>query len=85
MSQLNHQGALRSERTFLHDLSSPVSALQLNLDAFQEECLEKGLLPPDLVSLLSDAVSNSNRILQLIRDRREELIAAGVPSDRVAK
>jgi hypothetical protein len=71
--------SLRSERSFLHDIASPISALQLNLDALQEECEEKKILPPDLALLLREAHASAERVMTLLRERRGELIAAGVP------
>jgi len=74
--------SLRSERTFLHDISSPLSALQLNLDALLEECDENGALSPEFRSLLKDAFICAERVANLVRERREELIAAGVASEK---
>jgi hypothetical protein len=73
---------LQGERAFLHDLASPVSALHLNLSGILEECEEKGLLPADLREVLMDALRNTERVISLVRSRRDELIAAGVPSER---
>ena len=76
---------MRPERTFLHDLSSPVSALQLNLDALLEECEEQSALSPELMGLLKDACANAERIILLVRERRQELIAAGAPSEKLSE
>ena len=76
---------LKGERAFLHDLSSPISALHLNLSGVLEECEEKALLPPELMEILKDALSSADRVISMVRTRRDELIAAGVPSDRGPK
>jgi hypothetical protein len=54
----------------------------LNLSGILEECEEKGLLPADLREVLMDALRNTERVISLVRSRRDELIAAGVPSER---
>ena len=76
---------MRGERTFLHDISSPISALQLNLSGVLEECEEKSLLPAELLGLLKAASQNADRIVEMVIARRNELIAAGVPSERGSK
>ncbi len=75
----------RGERMFLHDISSPLSALQLNLSGVIEDCEEKNLLPPELLGILKDASRNADRMVDMVRTRRDELIAAGVPSERQQK
>lgn len=76
---------LKGERAFLHDISSPISAVHLNLSGVLEECEEKALLPSELLEILKDALKSTDRVIAMVRSRREELIAAGVPSDRGSK
>jgi hypothetical protein len=72
----------RSERTFLHDISSPLSALQLNLDVLLEACGAENLLRPELHSVLKDAYASAEKMTRLVRERREELVTAGVAIEK---
>lgn len=66
---------VNAERKFLHDLASPITTIQLNLENVL--CLLKDNKPEDIVDcmkMLHSCLEQSSRATELIKGRREILI-----------
>lgn len=68
------------ERKFLHDISSPITSLLLDLENAQQLLTAPVLIPNDLKDcreLINNCLEQVTRSIELIRTRREILINSG--------
>ena len=80
MSDSNNDGS--DEREFLHDLASPLGTAMLLADSLLEDLQERTSIDPDDVMRMVDIHQALERLSKLLKNRREILIARGVPSAR---
>lgn len=65
---------MSKEREFLHDIASPLTTLQLNIENALAMIEEKNS-GPDCVQMLNSCLEQLNKAHNLIRTRRDLLIA----------
>lgn len=65
------------ERTFLHDLSSPLTALQISLGALEEDLAAPGVASPEVIEQVQLLRRIAERLTKMVQVRREQLRAAG--------
>lgn len=65
------------ERTFLHDLSSPLTALQISLGALEEDLSAPGASSSEAVEQVQLLRRIAERLTRMVQARREALRAAG--------
>lgn len=80
MSDSNNDGS--DERGFLHDLASPLGTAMLLVDSLLEDLQERASIDPDDVMRTVEIHQALERLSNLLKNRREILIARGVPSAR---
>ncbi len=69
------------ERTFLHDLSSPLTALQISLGALEEDLTALANVPADALEQVQLLRRIAERMTRMVQTRREQLRAAGGGTD----
>jgi hypothetical protein len=73
----NQESKMDTERKFLHDISSPLSTLQLNLELVISVLGEEPVSDlPMCRTKLAKCMEQTQRIVELIRSRRDVLIAS---------
>jgi hypothetical protein len=77
----NHKDGT-DERTFLHDLATPLGTAMLLADSILEDVRTRPSVDPDDLMRLENIFQSLEKLDCLIRDRRQDLISRGVPSAR---
>lgn len=70
---------MSAERVFLHDIASPITTAQLNLENAAALIQESGQETPELLNLIKSSIRQMEKAGLLIRKRREE-VKAGMES-----
>lgn len=69
------------ERAFLHDLSSPLTALQISLGALEEDLSAPGASPAEAIEQVQLLRRIAERLTRMVQARREALRAGGGAAD----
>jgi hypothetical protein len=75
----NHKEGVE-ERAFLHDLATPLGTAMLLADSLLEDVKNRPSVDPDDLFRLENIFQSLEKLDCLIKDRRQNLIARGVPS-----
>ena len=76
----NNDGS--DERTFLHDLATPLGTAILLADSILEDFQSRQGVDPDDLMRVAEIYKSLEKLSAYIKSRRETLIARGVPSAR---
>ena len=69
------------ERTFLHDLSSPLTALQISLGALEDDLTAQGSEAAETLEQVQLLRRIAERLTKMVQARREVLRASGGAQD----